>query len=254
MLEFTIEPSDITVQEGQSALLPCEGRTNANKGLYPSNPLIRWRGPDGQDLGIVGDTFRVQLPNGSLYISSVEANRGLTGNYQCLISVDGVGTIISRPAIVAIDILPEINQDFVEIYVLPNQTAFFRCLTGHIPKSLKFEVNWLKDDRPLVLDKMRMVVLPNGGLEVDDVNPNDRGSYQCNVTTGNSFKLSSKTNLNLKKSLVGESEKFIAPTFLVGPQLHTVREGDTMTLECVANGMPKPQIEWLVNGEEIDFK
>uniref|UniRef100_T1GGQ4 Neogenin n=1 Tax=Megaselia scalaris TaxID=36166 RepID=T1GGQ4_MEGSC len=245
VLEFTIEPSDVTVQEGQSVLLPCEGKTNANKGLNPSQPWIRWRGPDGQDLGIVGDTFRAKLPNGSLYISSVEANRGLTGSYQCLITVDGIGTIISRPAVVSIDVLPEINQDFVEIYVLPNQTAFFRCLTGHIPKSLKFQVNWLKDDRPLIVDKMRMVILPNGGLEIDDVNPNDRGSYQCNITTGNSYKLSSKTNLNLKKAVVGESEKFIAPTFLVGPQPQTVREGDTLTLECVANGMPKPQIEWL---------
>jgi neogenin len=65
-------------------------------------PNIRWRGPDGQDLGIVGDTFRTQLANGSLYISSVDENRGLTGAYQCLLSWDGTGTIVSRSARVSI--------------------------------------------------------------------------------------------------------------------------------------------------------
>lgn len=45
---------------------------------------------------------RIQLENGSLYISSVEENRGLTGAYQCLLSSDGVGTIVSRSAVVSI--------------------------------------------------------------------------------------------------------------------------------------------------------
>lgn len=46
--------------------------------------------------------LRTQLENGSLYISSVEENRGLTGAYQCLLSSDGIGTIVSRSAIVSI--------------------------------------------------------------------------------------------------------------------------------------------------------
>lgn len=46
--------------------------------------------------------FSAQFPNGSLYISSVEENRGLTGAYQCLLTVDGIGTIVSRSARVSI--------------------------------------------------------------------------------------------------------------------------------------------------------
>lgn len=96
-LEFTLEPSDTLVSEGDSVLLPCSGKTVSNV-----KPSIRWRGPDGQDIGIVGDNFRTQLGNGSLYISSVEENRGLTGNYQCVLSEDGVGIIVSRFARVTI--------------------------------------------------------------------------------------------------------------------------------------------------------
>lgn len=48
------------------------------------------------------NTFRAQLPNGSLYISSVEDHHALTGPYQCLLNVEGIGTIVSRSARVSI--------------------------------------------------------------------------------------------------------------------------------------------------------
>jgi neogenin len=87
------------VPEGSSVLLQCAGHTNKKLSHQKDSkvlPNIRWRGPDGQDIGI--DTFRVQLTNGSLYISAVNENRGLSGSYQCLLSVDGIGTIVSRMA------------------------------------------------------------------------------------------------------------------------------------------------------------
>ncbi|KRJ99437.1 neogenin isoform X3 [Drosophila yakuba] len=259
-LSFTLEPQDAVVPEGHSVLLQCAGTASAGragkgKTSSPSSVSIRWRGPDGQDLVIVGDTFRTQLKNGSLYISSVEENRGLTGAYQCLLTAEGVGSILSRPALVAIARQPDLNQDFLETYLLPGQTAYFRCMLGEAnwQEGVKHSVQWLKDDLPLPVDKLRMVVLPNGALEIDEVGPSDRGAYQCNVTSGSSSRLSSKTNLNIKKPSDPGAENSVAPSFLVGPSPKTVREGDTVTLDCVANGVPKPQIKWLRNGMDLDF-
>ncbi|CAD7076874.1 unnamed protein product [Hermetia illucens] len=252
-LEFTIEPQDVVVPEGHSVLLQCAG--SVQPGALKEGktaPNIRWRGPDGQELGIVGDTFRNQLKNGSLYISSVEENRGLTGSYQCLLNVDGIGTIVSRSATVSIARLPEIDQDFMELYLLPGQTAYFRCMIAPIQSGIKHHVQWLKDDAPLHFDTMRMVILPSGALEIDEVSNSDRGTYQCNVTSGTISRLSSKKNLNIKKSQ-GQSESLAAPQFQIGPSPQTVKEGDTVTFECVANGNPKPQIRWLRKGEEIDM-
>ncbi|XP_017838643.1 neogenin isoform X2 [Drosophila busckii] len=250
-LTFTLEPQDAVVPEGHSVLLQCAGRGQIKQGgkATPVNisTTIRWRGPDGQDLGIVGDTFRTQLTNGSLYISSVEDNRGLTGAYQCLLSADDIGSVLSRPALVSIARQPELNQDFIETYRLPGETAYFRCLVGELGLGL---VQWYKDELPLVLDKLRMVVLPNGALEIDETRPADRGAYQCNVTWGSFSRLSSKTNLNIKNESAMQP---VAPAFLVGPSPKTVREGDTVTLDCVANGVPKPQMKWLRNGEELDL-
>ena len=198
-----------------------------------------------------------------MYISSVEENRGLTGAYQCLLSADNIGTIVSRSAIVSIARLPDLNQDFIESYLLPGQTAYFRCMIGQIQTGVQNHIQWLKDDAPLQIDTLRMIVMPNGALEIDEITNSDRGTYQCNITSGTISRLSSKSNLNIKKlsaassdGLVGGGggENLAAPSFLVGPSPQTVKEGDLVTLDCVANGVPKPQIRWLRNGEEIDMK
>lgn len=62
---------------------------------------------------------------------------------------------------------------------------------------------------------------------------------------------SSKTNLNIKAG--GEPQQFQPPIFLTESTSKTVNEGETVTLDCVANGNPKPQIKWLRNGEDIDI-
>lgn len=266
-LEFTTEPSDIVVPEGTSVLLQCAGRLNnqttvvtsstnsknSNSKYVKQAPNIRWRGPDGQDLGIVGDTFRTQLSNGSLYISSVDVNRGLTGAYQCLLTVDGIGTIVSRSVRVSIADNPEVNQESIELYLVPGQTAYFKCLSTPLPNGVEYRILWLKDDFPLRFDASRMTLLQSGALEIDEVLPSDLGTYQCNITTGAFNKMSSKLNLNIK-SPSGLPESFQPPSFATVPQSQTVREGSNLTLDCVANGNPKPMIKWLKNGEDIDLK
>ncbi|XP_050092030.1 neogenin isoform X2 [Anopheles aquasalis] len=255
VLEFTVEPSDVAVPEGNSVLLQCAGRAD-RKVLQDDKaaPSIRWRGPDGQDIGIVGDTFRSQLTNGSLYISSVESNRGLTGFYHCLLTIDGVGTIVSRSARVSIADLPDINQESHEVYLYAGQTAYFKCMSGLLPYSVesRYKTHWFKDDLPLRMDDTRMLLLPSGALEIDEVVPADRGTYQCNVTAGTFSRLSSKSNLNIK-STAGQPQSFAPPAFVIVPQPQTVREGDTVILDCAANGNPKPTIRWLRNGEDIDM-
>lgn len=62
---------------------------------------------------------------------------------------------------------------------------------------------------------------------------------------------SSRTNLNIKTG--GEPQQFQQPKFLTELSSKTVNENTTVTLDCVANGNPRPQIKWLRNGEDINF-
>lgn len=53
---------------------------------------------------------------------------------------------------------------------------------------------------------------------------------------------------------MGNPASFQAPSFLTESSSQIVREGDSVTMDCVSNGNPKPQTKWLRNGEDIDIK
>jgi neogenin len=155
-------------------LLNCAGKTNRDGKIS-----ISWRGPpDGHDIGPF-DTFRTQLENGSLYISSVEESRGITGAYRCLLSLDGIGSIVSRSAHLNIYTFPEVNQDSSEIYAVIGSTAFLKCIsslsTTNGQKYPNYTVSWIKDNAPLRFDETRMTLMSSGSLEIDELVQFDRG-------------------------------------------------------------------------------
>lgn len=116
-----------------------------------------------------------------------------------------------------------------------------------------YKIQWLKDDMPLRFDQTRMLILPSGSLEIDELTSQDRGTYSCNVSYDSFSRSSSKTNLNIK-SPSGNPENFAPPTFAIKPATQTVKEGERVILDCASNGNPKPKVTWLRNGVEIDFK
>lgn len=45
----------------------------------------------------------------------------------------------------------------------------------------------------------------------------------------------------------------MAPVFIAQPRSTVTMEGSTVTLDCAANGIPKPFITWLKDGVPIDM-
>lgn len=79
----------------------------------------------------------------------------------------------------------------------------------------------------------------------------------------NPNRLNSKSNLNIKLPTTSNADEtttttvadptLVAPVFLTDTATaQTVRDGAAATLECSANGMPRPLITWLRNGRDID--
>ncbi|XP_026472597.1 neogenin-like [Ctenocephalides felis] len=245
-LEFTQEPEDTIVQSGKPAILNCAAK---NPSAPSAGIEIRWRGPDGQDLNFIGETYRSQLSNGSLYFNAVVDHQGLTGNYQCMATVEPIGTIVSHAAKLSIASFPAIELHPIDQSVPVGQTAFFTCLIVPVDRKIKYTYVWLKDERPIKLDSVRMTILPSGALEIDDIVPSDKGSYRCNVTDNNQYRLSHKAILEVERY----DDSIAAPVFIALPQTQIVIEGDSTTFDCAANGNPKPSITWLKNGEAIDL-
>ncbi|XP_076679660.1 neogenin protein frazzled isoform X7 [Andrena cerasifolii] len=245
-LYFTIEPQDVVVEQGSSARLDCEARSDLGK------QTIQWRTDDGQPINFIGDTYRSQLANGSLYINTAAVYGSipeLTGSYQCLASVDDVGAIVSRTATIKLASLPGFEKEPQDTMIYPGQIAYLSCTLPTSYNSLT--IQWLKDERPLVLDDSRMTVLPSGALEIDDVNIQDVGSYRCNASSYGQYRLSNKAQLGLLTSDIDQEST--PPVFIAKPLQQMVTEGSTVTLECAANGYPKPSILWLKDGVAIDL-
>ncbi|XP_064867256.1 neogenin-like [Oncorhynchus nerka] len=99
---FSVEPWDTLAVRGAPALLNCSAHSG-DPASEPTAPQARveWK-KDGTFLSLAPDDGRRRvLPDGSLLISSVvhsKHNKPDEGTYQCVATIDSLGTIASRTA------------------------------------------------------------------------------------------------------------------------------------------------------------
>ncbi|XP_075218308.1 neogenin protein frazzled isoform X2 [Lycorma delicatula] len=254
-LTLTKEPHDVVVRGGGSATLDCVAVASDPK----IKPIIKWRTSDQQQLNFIADPYRKQLSNGSLYLTSLFTDDGdqelqsrrIVEEYQCVASLDNIGAIASHIVSVSLAKLPLFEKQPTDIRVFLGQRAHFSCLVDVKPND-KYSVTWLKDQQPLVLDETRMLILPSGSLEIDDVQSSDKGIYRCNVTGLAGFALSEKATLDIDLDL-DSSISTMAPVFIAMPRDTVAIEGNIVTFDCAANGNPQPVIVWLKDGVNLDM-
>lgn len=90
---FLVEPMDVLSVRGASVIMNCSA-------YCETSPKIEWK-KDGTFLNLVSDDRRQLLPDGSLLINSVvhsKHNKPDEGYYQCVATVESLGTIVSRTA------------------------------------------------------------------------------------------------------------------------------------------------------------
>ncbi|XP_022661897.1 neogenin-like isoform X2 [Varroa destructor] len=254
-LGFSEEPSDSAVAENAPVVLHCAAFSTPHVG----NPQIRWH-KDGLPVELDEKRHRLHA-NGSLYLNSVQRRSGRTdeGQYHCLASLPDVGTIISRPARLVITYsIPTFEEQPQNVSLYAGQTAFFPCSVSQDRAHRSPRVTWLRNGAPLRLDPLKMVQLPSGALEIDALVAHDEGQYQCQVTTGDKVRLSSVGSLKVLPtpqpgSVENERRIPSAPVFIAQPSQVRAVKGDQVTLDCAANGHPRPHISWLKDGASIDM-
>ncbi|KAJ0170386.1 hypothetical protein K1T71_014314 [Dendrolimus kikuchii] len=277
-IRFTTEPSDLVLAPGDSALLPCAAMTKHGMRLA-------WRhsttSHPTRDHGLSPtDKYRKQLPNGSLVIESMSAP--LAGQYQCVVSVDGVGTIVSRVATVflaevpdlapgsrsvltvaggvallpcGIQVPPRLALKVVPTTPAPDRRVYGAARVHNAPPLLKLNVTWLKSGAPLRVEGegARAALTASGALELDPVRHHDAHLYRCRVALAHRPDIY-KTSEEIELRVSNEAPTVeTPPRFIATPQPHTVMEGASVTFDCAAVGNPKPEITWLNNGVAIDL-
>lgn len=229
-LSFITEPSDVTVLPKDPAVLDCQAH-----GQPPVT--IKWL-RNGVKLA---ESEHIHfLPNGSLYIPKIKHTKEDSdeGFYQCL-SQNKFGAILSQRSRLTIASISEFVLHPVPVVVTVGSVARFSCAVISSPPAT---ITWELNQRTLPLQTDRITVLPNGVLQIHNVQLEDAGHYQCVATNIGSVLKSREATLTVNLDAGPKLRQ--RPRIIAGPQNVTVSLHQTVVLECVATGNPRPIISW----------
>ncbi|XP_071841612.1 protein turtle homolog A-like isoform X2 [Apostichopus japonicus] len=164
----------------------------------------------------------------------------------------------------------QLNEDqppFTDVYARSGDTVLLPCPqelptpAPPLPVAL-FLLQWQRTDSsypfytgidsqaPIILEPYDgRVSLPDEGtasLQITNVSHADAGTFRCQVLVlnGDYAGVGNGTFVNL---II-----LRAPEFLSSPPPSVVfREGDTNTLQCLAKGIPTPEIQWYKQGQQL---
>ncbi|XP_058429807.1 neogenin isoform X3 [Marmota monax] len=236
---FLVEPVDTLSVRGSSVILNCSAYSE------PS-PKIEWK-KDGTFLNLVSDDRRQLLPDGSLFISNVvhsKHNKPDEGYYQCVATVDSLGTIVSRTAKLTVAGLPRFTSQPEPSSVYAGNSAILNC---EVNADLVPFVRWEQNRQPLLLDD-RVIKLPGGTLVISNVTEGDGGLYRCIIESGGPPKYSDEAELKV----LPDPEETLSLVFLKQPSSLVRVIGQSTVLPCVASGLPAPAMRWMKNEETLD--
>uniref|UniRef100_A0A8C1DD63 Neogenin 1a n=1 Tax=Cyprinus carpio carpio TaxID=630221 RepID=A0A8C1DD63_CYPCA len=223
--QFSTEPSDTLAVRGAQTLLNCSVHSE-----FPAK--IEWK-KDGSFLSLASDDRRQVLADGSLLISSVvhsKHNKPDEGVYQCVATIDNLGTIISRTARLSVAGIPR--------YLSQPEAASVRVGDSHVlncevnPDLVSF-IRWEQNKEPVELDQ-RVFTLPSGALVISNATEADAGLYRCVIDNAGPTKTSEEAEIQI----LPESGEERTLEFLLEPQHVSKVIGESVLLPCVVTGHP----------------
>ncbi|KAG1941379.1 neogenin [Pimephales promelas] len=237
--QFSTEPSDTLVVRGAPALLNCS--------VHAESPAkIEWK-KDGSFLSLASDDRRQVLADGSLLISSVvhsKHNKPDEGVYQCVATIDNLGTIVSRTARLNVAGIPRFLSQPEAASVRVGDSHVMNCEVN--PDLVSF-IRWEVNKQPLELDQ-RVFVLASGALVISNSSEADTGPYRCVIENAGPIKTSEEAHLHV----LPESGEERTLEFLLEPQPVIKVVGESVLLPCVVTGYPTASVTWMHRDQLIE--
>ncbi|XP_057189438.1 neogenin 1a isoform X4 [Triplophysa rosa] len=236
---FSTEPSDTLAVRGAPALLNCSvhGETPAK---------IEWR-KDGSFLNLASDERRQILADGSLLITSVvhsKHNKPDEGVYQCVATIDTLGTIISHTARLSVAGIPRYLSQPEAALVRVGDNQVLSCEVN--PDLVSF-IQWERNKELVQLDE-RVFVLSNGALVISNATETDAGLYRCVIENAGPIKTSEEAEIQILPE-TGEERSL---EFLHEPQIVSKSIGETVLFPCVVMGYPTASVRWMHKDQLIE--
>ncbi|XP_027579260.2 hemicentin-1 [Pipra filicauda] len=216
-------PKEYVVPVDQSVTLQCEAEGSPG-------PEISWH-KDGQQ--ILESLRRRVLSTGALQIVFVQP--GDSGRYTCT-ATNAAGSSSSSTQL-AVHIPPRIRSTDTQYTVTEDSQAVLSCVADGIPAPT---INWKKDNMLLTEIVGKYQTVPGGDLILDNVVPEDSGSYTC-VAANAAGEDTHTVTLTVH----------VLPAFTELPGDVALTKGEQLRLTCKATGRPVPKITWTFNNNII---
>ncbi|XP_019355735.1 hemicentin-1 isoform X2 [Alligator mississippiensis] len=216
-------PKEYIITVDKAATLQCEADG------YPV-PEITWH-KDGEQ---IPESIRQRiLSTGALQIAFVQPDD--TGRYTCMAANMAGSTSSSMELIVYIP--PKIRSTEAHYTATENFQAVLSCVADGIPTPA---IKWKKDNITLMDRVGKHRTVPYGALILDNVVPEDSGSYTCVASNA------AGEDAHTVKLMV-----HVLPAFTELPGDIALNKGELLRLTCKATGTPVPKITWTFNNNII---
>ncbi|XP_064457274.1 hemicentin-1-like isoform X2 [Ornithodoros turicata] len=218
------EESEVTSQRGAQATLHCSAEGNP-----PAH--ISWSREGDQ---VVSSRAEVQ-PSGDLVLMSLQAED--TGTYTCT-AKNSAGTDEKLVSLVVL-VPPSIIRLPRDTEVGVGDRLELECEADGTPTP---HIAWMRDDSELLNDAVLKQDETMSILSVDPVSQQDGGMYACIA----------ENKVGQRKAMAQVKVR-VPPKILEHPSPQRVPENSTITLNCLADGDPLPQVFWLKDGKQLHF-
>uniref|UniRef100_H3CW15 Neogenin 1b n=1 Tax=Tetraodon nigroviridis TaxID=99883 RepID=H3CW15_TETNG len=238
---LTVEPQDTLAFRGTSAQLNCSAHSDA---ATPAR--VEWK-KDGTFMSPASDERRRILPDGSLLFTHVvhsKHNKPDEGTYQCVATIENLGSISSRTARLSVAGTPRFTSQPTAATVHQGSSHVMPC---EVNADLAPFARWEKDRQPLELGA-RLIQLPSGALVISNASEGDAGLYRCLLENVGSSKSSDEAQLHVVPE-PGQERKL---EFLLEPVSVTKVLGATALLPCVVTGYPAPHVRWMLGDKLVE--
>ncbi|XP_015587223.1 neuroglian isoform X2 [Cephus cinctus] len=225
---FTVEPEVINAAEDETVEFRCEA-----SGV--PEPEIKWI-HNGKPIAESPPNSRRKVSQNSIVIEKLQKKD--TGNYGCN-ATNSLGYVYKDVYVNVLALEPEITQPPTEEATVDGKTVRLTCRVFGAPKP---EVKWIRNGQALTGGRYK--TLESGDLEIENVIFLDSGNYICHAS--NKF-----GEVEASGSLIVKERTRITDE----PEDYEVEAGSTATFRCnaVTDSSLTLNIQWLSNGEPIDF-
>uniref|UniRef100_A0A8C2BJG0 Neural cell adhesion molecule L1-like protein n=1 Tax=Cyprinus carpio TaxID=7962 RepID=A0A8C2BJG0_CYPCA len=222
-------------------------------------PEFRWT-KNGEDFDPYQDPRLITLDDSGTFI--IPNNGNLTefqGNYRCF-ATNKLGTAMSEEIEFIVPNVPKFPKEITEpIEVMEGQSVILEC---NPPKGIPpLQIYWMTMSLQHIEQDERVSMGLNGNLYFSNaIKTDSRRDYCCfaafprirTIVQKNAMSVVVKSNKLMKDSDsgsgrgYGEKPSLLTPT---GKESHTyLVKGEDLQLECIAEGFPTPEVEWVKIG------